>query len=363
MKTPKYRRHSTRDVGFIEWRGKRHYLPGKWDSLESLTAYRKFLRDHVLADNQPANPSFSTSITVAEVVAGFLVYAMDRYGDDANSEYANCYYALTHLTEFAGHAPVTEFGPRKLKEYRQWRITNGNAPGYVNDQVNKIKRAFRWAVSEELIPASVVTGLESVDGLPRHKRKRANVPWEHLEAILPHLSSTIRAMALMQWYTGARSESICFAMPKQFDRTQNPWFWRPIHKTEKIRKTELILPVGPNAQKAIVGFFDVEEDEPLFSPRSVSNNRKYRRFYRVRSYRQALVRAQERVNEQRRKDGLKEFPHWFPHQLRHSRGQLVREKYGVEAAQGILGQDSLDATEIYTTRRLALAFQAALEIG
>ncbi|MEN1680590.1 MAG: hypothetical protein AAGJ46_13455 [Planctomycetota bacterium] len=36
---------------------------------------------------------------------------------------------------------------------------------YVNGQIGRVKRLFRWAASEELIPASVATALDTVEGL------------------------------------------------------------------------------------------------------------------------------------------------------------------------------------------------------
>lgn len=40
---PKYRRHSTRDLGFAEHSGKRHYFPGSYGSKESLSGYQSLL--------------------------------------------------------------------------------------------------------------------------------------------------------------------------------------------------------------------------------------------------------------------------------------------------------------------------------
>lgn len=37
--------------------------------------------------------------------------------------------------------------------------------GVINNRINRIKRIFKWAVSEELIPPSVYEGPRSVRGL------------------------------------------------------------------------------------------------------------------------------------------------------------------------------------------------------
>lgn len=371
MRTPKYRKHSTRNLGFCEWQGKRHYFPGPYDSFESREAYRRFLREHVFAAREIAGEVIAAPgvVTVAEVADRFLTEAAQRYGVDPYGEYANVELTMRYWVRHSGPLRVGDFGSRRLKEFRAWRLEEGDSARYVNSHVGRIKRALRWAVSEEMIPASVVTTLEVVQGLPTNGEKRKPVEWRHVEAVLPHVGDTIRDMILLQWYTGARSRSLCWACPSQFDRTQQPWLWRPVHKTERKRKTPLILPVGPKAQAVILPYFDRAPDAPLFSPREVAENRRYGTRYTPRSYRQAIVRGIDRANEaiakknKRRKNKLPPVPHWYPYQLRHSRGQLVRDLYGVEAAQAILGHESLDATEIYTTRILALAVKAAQEIG
>jgi len=43
-------------------------------------------------------------------------------------------------------------------------------------------------------------------------------------------------------------------------------------------------------------------------------------------------------------------PHWHPNQLRHLRRTEVRQQYGVEAAQVILGHARADVTQVYAER-------------
>ena len=70
---------------------------------------------------------------------------------------------------------------------------SGLARTSVNARVNRIRRAFRWAASVELVPASVVQALGTVAGLQkgrtdaREARPIGPVPIERVEATLPHL--------------------------------------------------------------------------------------------------------------------------------------------------------------------------------
>jgi integrase len=74
-----------------------------------------------------------------------------------------------------------------------------------------------------------------------------------------------------------------------------------------------------------------------------------------------VVRGIDRANATRGPD--EKIPRFTPHQLRHSRVRIVREKYGAEAAQGIAGHESLSATQLYSDARLELAKRVAREMG
>jgi hypothetical protein len=64
-----------------------------------------------------------------------------------------------------GHTPAAEFGPLALKAIRAALIESGNCRRYVNDQIGRIKRVFKWGASEQLIPASVPQALATAEGL------------------------------------------------------------------------------------------------------------------------------------------------------------------------------------------------------
>jgi integrase len=54
---------------------------------------------------------------------------------------------------------------------------------------------------------------------------------------------------------------------------------------------------------------------------------------------------------------------WSPNQLRHSAATEIRKRYGLEAAQVILGHSKADVTQIYAERDLALGARVAAEVG
>ncbi len=72
----------------------------------------------------------------------------------------------------------------------------------------------------------------------------------------------------------------------------------------------------------------------------ISRARPPRDHYDDRGYRQAVKRACKRVG----------VPLWSPGRLRHNAATTVRETYGVESAQLVLGHRNLSTTEIYAEK-------------
>ena len=54
---------------------------------------------------------------------------------------------------------------------------------------------------------------------------------------------------------------------------------------------------------------------------------------------------------------------WSPNQLRHTAGTAIRKRFGLEAAQVILGHASADVTQIYAERDLQKAVDIMREVG
>lgn len=72
-----------------------------------------------------------------------------------------------------------------------------------------LRRAFRWAVVEEVAPADLAQRLNAIEYLRRGEqevregRKVRPVATNHIEPILEHLSPQVAAMVHLQQLTGA----------------------------------------------------------------------------------------------------------------------------------------------------------------
>lgn len=73
--------------------------------------------------------------------------------------------ACDHAIALFGDTPADSFGPVALKTVRSRMIDRGLARTTVNGAIGRIRRAFKWAAADELIPATVPASLATVAGL------------------------------------------------------------------------------------------------------------------------------------------------------------------------------------------------------
>jgi integrase len=99
----------------------------------------------------------------------------------------------------------------------------------------------------------------------------------------------------------------------------------------------------------------------------------------MRSYHQAVIRACDRAfprpelskircenltADQRVELAKWRKEHrWSPLQLRHTAATIVRSRFGLEAAQVVLGHAKADVPQLYAERDLALAHTVMAELG
>ncbi len=286
------------------------------------------------------------------------------------------------------------FGPLALKAVRQEMINADLSRGVVNRRVNKIKRMFKWAVSEELLPPSVYEGLRAVTGLlygrttAREAEAIKPVEKQWVDAVLPYVSPPVKAMIEMHWLAGMRACEVVLMRRCDIDMNGDIWVYEPHDHKNRWRNHRRLIPLGPKAQAILRPFLDRPPAEYLFSPREAEaltnaerrRNRKTpmtpsqakrrpkrhpkrvkRDRYDTHSYHRAIIYGIAKANKHR--DGQPPVPHWCPLQIRHSRATDVRRQYGLEAAQVALGHKNANVTEVYAERNLALAIQIAKESG
>jgi hypothetical protein len=195
---PSYRHHRGSGQAVVVFDGRSVYL-GVWNSPESHEKYRRVIAEWLTQNRQPTPPStvcansITNTITVNELILRYVRFAetYDPPVGETTSEIRCIREALRPARQLYGTALAGSFGPLCLKAVRQAMIDKGWCRTHINHQVNRVRRLFRWGVSEELIPSSVYEALRSVAGLTQGRHGvRESQPvepafWEHIQAIKP----------------------------------------------------------------------------------------------------------------------------------------------------------------------------------
>ena len=404
---PSYCLHRPSGKAVVRLNGRDHYL-GPHGTEESRLAYDRLIAEWLASGRrlEPlAEESANTSLSVNEVLLAFIDHAERYYrdGEEESKEVVNLKLALRPVKQLYGTMSADKFGPLALKAIRQHMVeVQKLCRKEVNKRIGRIKRVFKWAVSEELVTASVFEGLRTVEGL-RVGRTNAResdpvkpVDDSIVELTLRFVSPQIRAMIQLQRITGLRPGEVTIMRAGDIDSSGEVWIYRPArHKTSHlgVRKE---VPLGPQSQELLRPFLDHAPDAYLFSPREAHEWRVQQRATHRDPNRKTKVYPSElRARERRREASKNRAPkrpkgdryntdsyrraidyaiakakragvtivHWHPHQLRHARATEVRRRYGVEAAQVSLCHSRADVTEIYAERNFGLAAKIAKEMG
>jgi len=430
--TPSYVLHKQSGRGRLVWSDSlgNHFqrlLPGPFNSPESLTAKARLELE--LATSPTGSLAEKNGITVAEVLAAFLAHAKAYYVDGDGTptkEVTVLKYAIRPVRELYAELPAAEFGPLGLKAVRQKLIDAQLCRSLINRRIDAVKRVFKWAASEELVPVSVYEALRTLAGLRRGRSTAREsepvgpVDDATVDATLPYLSHHVRAMVELMRHTGMRPAEVCNMTLNQIERGA-VWTYSPTrHKTAYHGKRR-VVPFGPNARAVLAAFLAgrvLEPDEPIFSPKRAREER----FAEMRTNRKTKVQPSQESRkvltpQKGRKNRMptdryvptaishavavacdKAFPapaplcqrddetaagwkarlndeqkaqlaewqkahRWHPYQLRHAFATRVRKEHGLEAAQVLLGHSRADVTQVYAERNEQLAATVAAKIG
>jgi integrase len=399
-------------------------LPGAYDSSESRTAFARLQLELEAAPHHRTDTG--TGVSVNEVLLAFLRHAESHYrkpGGDTTNEFDEYKLVARHVRELYGEMPAARFGPLALKAIRQKFIDAGWCRGFINQRVGRVRRIFKWASSEELVPAAVYQSLATVTGLQRGRSAAREtdpvvpVADEVVDATLPYLNRHVRGLVEFQRLTGCRPGEACSLRRCDIDTGGSVWLYRPAAHKTAWRGKRRVIAIGPKAQELLKSFFTPSPDDYLFSPaRAVeelraerSAKRRTPRYpshlqrnaakrkkapqrppaakYDRGSYGVAVDRAcdaafpppaplaqrpdetaarwrvrltAEQWNEVK---AWRKARRWHPNQLRHTFATRVRKQHGLEAAQVLLGHSRADVTQIYAERNEELAAAVAGLIG
>lgn len=410
---PKYQRHRASGQAVVTLSGRDFYL-GPHGTKASKIEYDRIVAEW-LQNGRQLPTAADGAITIVELIAAYLRFAKKYYrkGNEQTSEYAGIIAAVRPLKRLYATTSVDEFGPLRLQTVRQQLVDDGYSRGSVNQMVGRIRRMFKWAAGEELIPAGIPQALTMVSGLRRGRTEaRETAPVLPIgdvvvDATLPYLPDVVADMVRLQRLTGMRPAEVCRVRPCDIDRNDEVWTFTPAtHKTEHHERQRLVF-LGPKAQEVLLRYLARGADDYCFRPSDSEQKRRAAQHaarktplscgnspgtnkrrkpkrpagdqYTSASYARAIaracekqfphptisgIRAKDRTPEQ--KEELKEWNRkhrWAPNRLRHSAATEVRREFGLEAAQVVLGHSKADVTQIYAERDIAKGREVARQIG
>jgi len=348
---PKYCLHKATNRAFIRIGGKTYYL-GKYGSESSRREYDRIIAEFVANGRQPfQNPD---EILIENLVLRFLDYVHKEqdYCERSQTRFA---FVLKQLNHLYGKQLVSQFGPTALKAIRRQYLEEGLSLGTINGYIGIIKQVFYWGSEEEIVPAEVAGALRTMKMLQKGRSAaKENAPVqavddEIVEKTLPHINPPdVQDMVRVQRLIAGRPQDVYNMRFCDIDTSGEIWKYTPFtHKTKKKGKTRA-LPIGPKAQAILKKYFDQCADMEQFvflKPKGKP--------YTAGCYGKKIADACKQAG----------VPHWSPNQLRHRGGTEVREKFGLDAAQAVMGHSSASTTEIYAKVSYEKAAKVAKEIG
>jgi integrase len=232
--TPKYRLHRPSGQAVVTIQGKDRYL-GPHGSKSSKAEYDRIIAEWLAKGRLEHQPPSSSELKITELIAAYWKFAERHYVKRGvpTAEQDCIRSALRHLRRLYGHTPATKLGPVALKAVRQAMIDAGMCRSTINKHVGRIRRMFRWAAAEELLPASLHHALATSAGLQRGRCSAREpepigpVSDSTIDETLPYLRPVVADMVRLQRLTGCRPEEVCMIRPCDVETEDDVWAYRP----------------------------------------------------------------------------------------------------------------------------------------
>jgi integrase len=393
---PSYRLHRSSGQAITtltdDFGRRRDVLLGAHNTKASKEEYARVLSEWQ-AKGRKFSPGAQEDITIDELILRYWEWAKRYYG--RKEEMSNITASFRPLKFLYSGSLARDLGPLALKSVRELMITGYTHPKFgvqgslarktANDRVARIKRLIKYGVEEELVPPSVMHGLQAVSGLRRGKTEAREsppvkpVPEAFVNAVLPHVAEPVRGMIALQSITAMRPGEVVIMRGCDIDVSGRVWVYVPFkHKTENMGFSREVY-LGPQAQEIIKPFLKTDMTAYLFSPMDAREQR----FQILRASRKTKVQPSQedrKKSKPRKLPGARytvesyrraikygcdaaDVPDWSPNRLRHSGATRLRKQYGIELARIILGHSTAFTTEIYAEADKAQAIEVMSKIG
>lgn len=298
---------------------------------------------------KPSSGPPRSGLTVNELCVKFITEVLPKYqtSDGQPSAEQACFKGVIRiLRRLFGETPAAEFGPVKLRLARSEMVETGWARKHINKQVCRLRYIFKFAVSWELVPPSIVDSLKTVPGLEaghtkaRETTPKTSVPAESLQAVRAELLPRHQDVFDLMLLTGARPGELLGLQMRDLNRSGSPWRSDlRHHKTARKGKSRTLYFNG-KAQAILLKYLKADPEAKL-----LPTTRK--------TFSDAIGRACGRAGVER----------FTAHTLRHCVATRITNELGLEAAQRLLGHSSAAMTAHYAKQAEAKAVEASAALG
>jgi hypothetical protein len=132
---------------------------------------KQLLAEHLFQKDVPLQGDVRI---ISDLVRAYMDYARAYYVDPnggATQEPVHIKCTLEVLLECFPALPVDEFGPLRLKEVREAMIEKKWCRNQINQRIGRIRRMFKWAVSEQIVSPVILHGLQAVTDSAGERRE------------------------------------------------------------------------------------------------------------------------------------------------------------------------------------------------
>ncbi|HUX16147.1 MAG TPA: recombinase XerD, partial [Phycisphaerae bacterium] len=159
---PGYLKHKGSGQAYVLIDGRAAYL-GVYGSPESRRRYSRAIAEWTAGT---WTGRASGDPTVADLLAGWWRWAERHYlkRGRPTSEIGVAKGVVQILLDLYDDLPARDFGPACLRTVRAEMVRRGWCRTNVNRQVLRVRAIWRWGVAEEIVPGSVLPGLDAVRG-------------------------------------------------------------------------------------------------------------------------------------------------------------------------------------------------------
>jgi len=206
---PKLSLHKASGQALVRINGRSIYL-GRFGTPEAEERYNRIIAEWLTSGCRIPSTrggNGDSQLSFAELILAYWRYRSTRYVDSTGNLKKELFHikaAMRPVRRLYGSTSAAEFGPRKLITLQREYVESGYCRTMVNDYIRRVRRMFKWAMANEIVPAGVLHGLAAVDGLRAGESKAPEprdvklVPQMFVDAVIPHVGRQVSAMIRLQ---------------------------------------------------------------------------------------------------------------------------------------------------------------------